>query len=541
MPDATGKKLLRLLRPDQPPETRRAAALVLGEVGTRDAELTAELLALLDEPDADLRTHAMGAIGKLRIDAALPKLLERVGEGGREADAAALAAARLGAKGVRALQEAMPRLAPGLRRRIASALAAAGTAGAETAALDALLDNDPGVVDAAARSLSAEIPTLDRSHRKALADHLLDLLADRQAGSLSLATQTAAVRLLAALGDDRAAPVFWDRAAPPHPTELRAAALQALGKFAAAPSRDQLRLLLACAAERDFHLAAPALMLLRAVPVEARLLAEWLTLLDAPDVAARRAGLEKLAGRDTAAVAAALIRQLRHPDRAWREEALAHLAKLSEGRKALVGALLGAETPDEAWQLARAQAALARDYPPALRQQVFDQARAYLEAGDRRAEPLLFLLREAEPRELRDRLEERALALRKKKDYDRALTYLRLLARDPACAAAVRLELAAVGLKLSPRDLSADARAADPCLQQFASLIHSHEAEATAFLEKAKWLEPEDLFYLGFHFAEKDRQQREFGGTALRLLVKRSPKSKLAKDARTKLKREGLA
>src|SRR5262249_20335988 len=141
---------------------------------------------------------------------------------------------------------------------------------------------------------------------------------------------------------------------------------------------------------------------------------------------------------------------------------------------------------------------------------------------------------------LRDRLEERALALRKKKQYDRALVYLRLLTRDPACGAGTRLEAAVCALKVSGRDLSAEARAADPCLQQFARLIDNHEAETLEFVTKAKWLEPEELFYLGFHFAEKERAEKKFGGEMLRLMVKRSPKSKLAKDAKSKLRGEGL-
>ena len=52
--------------------------------------------------------------------------------------------------------------------------------------------------------------------------------------------------------------------------------------------------------------------------------------------------------------------------------------------------------------------------------------------------------------------------------------------------------------------------------------------------------EPEDLFYLGFHFVEGDRSEREFGAQALRLLLKRSPRSKIAKDARSKLRSAGL-
>ena len=89
-------------------------------------------------------------------------------------------------------------------------------------------------------------------------------------------------------------------------------------------------------------------------------------------------------------------------------------------------------------------------------------------------------------------------------------------------------------------DLTAESRSTEPCLQQFANLVHSHAAEVSEYVPKAKWLEPEDLFYLGFHFAEKEREEKKFGGDVLHLLVKRSPQSKLAKDAKNKLKREGF-
>ena len=150
------------------------------------------------------------------------------------------------------------------------------------------------------------------------------------------------------------------------------------------------------------------------------------------------------------------------------------------------------------------------------------------------------MLREAHAASVRDQLEARALALRKKKNYAAALVYLRYLGRDPACAEGLRFEAAACGLRLSEHDLAA-ARLADPPLQQFARLIHSHEIDPYERLQQAKWLEPEDLFYLGFHFAEaNDRREREFGGQVLKLLTKRAPRAKLAKDAKSKLRSLGL-
>jgi hypothetical protein len=539
MADATTTKLLKLLHAASA-ELRAATALILGEVGSRSPDITQALCAAIDDADAAVRLQALAAVGKLRIEPALASLLQRIEAGGVESEAAALAAAKLGAKGTSALRNLMSRVAPGLRRRIAGALAAAGTASSETAAIETLLDSDPGVVDASVRSLIAEVPALTPAHRKDLADHLLELLRRAKKKALPLATETAAIRLLAALGDGQAEALFWERIQPLQPTELRAVSLQALGNLAPTPNKDHLRTLFACAGEADFRVAAPALMMLKNLPVTAKTASDWLPLFDAPDVGVRRLALEKVGDFDVAAVAAALVRQVHHPDRELRDAAVGRLARLKQGRKALADALLDASTPDAAWSLVRAQAPLVKDQPKDFTDRVFEKAGKHLEAGDRRADALLFLLREENAAWLRDRLEERALALRKKKKYDTALVYLKLLGRDPACGPALRFELAACGLKLSGKDLSAEARAADPPLQQFAGLLSSHPEETTAALDKAKWLDPEDLFYLGFHFAEKERQEKQFGGHVLGLILKRSPKSKVAKDAKSKLRREGL-
>jgi HEAT repeat protein len=535
----TIKKIVRLLHADHPLDVRCAAALVLGEVGGKDAELTRALCDALADGEARLRGQVIRAVGKLRIEPALPHLLERVKEGGEEAEQAAQAAAKLGAKGTRALQELMPKVAPGLRRYIASALAAAGTASSETAAVAMLLGRDAGVVESAAHTLLAQVPALTPAHRKTLAEQLLGLLGNKKE-PLSPVSESAVLRLLAALDEPRVEALLWERIVPPYPLEVRTAALQSLGKWANAPGKEQLKRLFACALDSDFRLAAPALVLLKKLPVGERTAAEWLTLLKASDVAVRQLALEKLGDRDTAEVAEALLQQIQHPDRSLRDGALARLTRLKQGQKALTAALLSAESAERAWLLVRAQAPFARKFPPQWREQVFAQVGAYLEANDRRADALLFLLREADAAELRQRLEERAIHWRKKKNYENALLYLRLLIRDPSSGFPIRLELACCGLKASPHDLAPEARASDPCLQQFATLCQGYEEELSAQLEKIKWLEPDDLYYLGFHFAEQVGQQRQFGGKVLRLLVKRSPRAKLAQQAKSKLRGAGL-
>jgi hypothetical protein len=540
MLDATGKKLLQLLEPGYPLELRCAAARVLGEIGARDAQIAKVLCQALSDPDQAFRIPVLGAIGQLKIDQALPQLLTRVREGGLEAEVAAQAAAHLGPKGVRALQDLMSQVAPGLRRRIASALPAGGTASSGTASVDVLLDRDPGVVDAAARSLIAEISSFTGAQRRALADHVLEIVKPQKGSPLPPASETALIRLLAALADPRGEAPFWARIGPTHPPDLRAAALQALGALAPSAAKDKLARLLACACDPDFRVAAPALMILKTMPVADRALEDWLVLLDAPDPAVRRFALERLAGKDTPKMAEALLRQLRHPDQSLRTEARARLAQTKHGREALATALLTAQSADEAWTFARAQGPFVRDYPAGLRAKLFSQACTYLEAGDRRADALLFLLRDADSAALREQLEARASALRKKKAYATALIYLRLLTRDPASGEALRFEMAACALKVSETALAIESRTADPSLQQFARLVHSHDVDPADRLKKAKWLAPEDLFYVGFHFTEGDRQEREFGAQALRLAIQRGPRSKLAKDAKSKLRSAGL-
>jgi HEAT repeat protein len=540
MADVTGKKLLELLEPENAEAVRRAAIVVLGEIGTKDNALTHALCAALDDPDAGVRLEAIAAAGKLHIDKALPQLLERIKQGGPESEAAAEAAAKLGARGIKGLQELMGETAPGLRRRIAGAMATGDSTSAETAAVETLLDTDPGVVDAASKSLIAKVPTFTAGQRKAVVDRVLELLKPKKGKQLAIATEVALVRLLAALQDQRGESVFWSRIEAPNPAELRAAALHALGRLSPPADGPALKKLLACLADRDFRVVAPALMILKAAPVGGKNLKDWLPLFAAPDVAVRRFAIERLGGQDSAEVAAGLVNQLKHPDRGLQELALAALARLQHGREAMADALLQAEHADAAWTLARAQTAMAKDYATSLRTRIFAKASAYLEADDRRADALLFLLRESDVKDLRARLAERALALRKKKDYARAITYLRLLGRDPAIGEGLRFELAACGLKVSPKDLAADARAADPALPQFSRLIHSHETDPLDYVKKAAWLAPEDLFYLGFHFAEGTGPEREFGGGLLKLVLKKSPKSQMGKDARAKLRRAGL-
>lgn len=530
--DIAVKKLVRLLKPDQPAEVRAAAVLVCGELGVKDTDAAAELLAGLDDEDDSVRLAAVRAAGRLGLKKALPTLLDRIKAGGEESHLAAEAAAKLGADGVKGLQGILHHVAPGVRRTIAAALTAAGDAGADVAVL---LDREPQIAAAAATGIIGRIPTLPAGQRTALVKELVRVAADKKMKPPP-AAELPLVRVLAALNDPSAADALWDRTLPPHPPEVRAAALQAVGGWTTAPTKDQWRRLFACAADSQFAVAAPALMILSKLPAADKQLADWLALLHAPDIAARRLAMEKVGDKDTPEVAAALMAQLTHPYRNLQEAARVRLGKTDHGRQELAKAVLTAATSEEMWPLARSVAQFVADFPPKLRTDLLATASKHIDADDHRADPLLFLLRHADPGGLRDALLEKAVGRRKKKDYEGAVKYLKLAARDPAAGFPVRLELALCGLKLSAKDVAADARASDPALRSVETALAQQPDEVLKQIEKAKWLDPEDLFYLGFHFAERFGAEKAFGAAVLKLVVKGSPKSKLAAAAKNKLK-----
>src|SRR5437868_6005463 len=91
------EKIIRLTGDEHPPEVRAAAVTVLGELGGRDAAVNATILEALEANEAAVRVRAVRAAGQLRIDKALPVLIERINHGGIEGELAAEAAAKLGA------------------------------------------------------------------------------------------------------------------------------------------------------------------------------------------------------------------------------------------------------------------------------------------------------------------------------------------------------------------------------------------------------------------------------------------------------------
>ena len=507
--DIPAKKIAKLLS-SSTPSVRSASLLVAGELGAKDPEIASAVLALLDDPAGFVRIEAVRTAGKLKLEKALPTLLDRIGHGGTEGDASAKSAAAMGAKGVKALQELLHKVVPGVRKYIAAALAETGVDGSDAAATNVFLEPDHTMAEAAEHAIGSRIGEMTEAKKKDLATQLVKLATSKKP-PLPKTSEGPVFRLLSALNVPATASFFWERTQAPYSPDVRAIAIQTVGGWMGTPSPDQWKRLIACAIDSDFRVVAPSLQILEKVAYTAKQLNDWQKLFAAPDMAARKLAVQKLGEENNAAVAEGLMAQMTHHDRSLKDAARAMLIRTDAGRKALVNALVETSNQDEAWALARTAATASAEFSAKLKSELLVKVGEHIEKGSHLADPILFLLKEADAGMLRDGLFDKAVELRKKKKYEPALAYLKLLGRDPGAGFTVRFELACVGLKMSAKELGRESRVNDACLSQFAHAANANLDETVKLLDKAKWLEPDELFYIGFHFAEDMGRLRDFG------------------------------
>lgn len=129
----------------------------------------------------------------------------------------------------------------------------------------------------------------------------------------------------------------------------------------------------------------------------------------------------------------------------------------------------------------------------------------------------------------------RSRQLKRTKKFELAKKYLELLASGLFYTDEVRYEMASTLLKLSRKDLALQSRNDDPALNLFSVLARVNFSGLVKWLKSDRSLDANDLYYLGFHFAERLFEQKAFGVEVLKSLVKKFPRSKMKSAAKKKL------
>jgi hypothetical protein len=286
------------------------------------------------------------------------------------------------------------------------------------------------------------------------------------------------------------------------------------------------------AAEADDRtLAQAALMTLGTLPLSNRLASRLAKLARHPDGDRARFAIEQLGRLGGGAATGALVEVVRTAERRRAEAAAQALHGKAAAATPVAEALLEEQDADRAWLL---RGILKGDAGPksvaaAVKKKLLAHALAGLEGGDRGWESAFEVAREGDAAAAALALRDLAQKLKKAKKVDRAETALHLLSRTEHATDDDRYALASAALARTAKDSTP--RDGDEGLVALTALARRGFDVARA-LKKDRSLGLEELYYVGFYFAEK---KDPLGEELLSEVVAKGGRTKLGKMAKNKL------
>jgi HEAT repeat protein len=551
------EKIVALLSSDAV-EKRIAAAIVLGELKARGAEVTEALAGVLEEGIPLLQRHALEALARVGAKKAAPKIMPLLSARDEDVRRAAVAAlVSVGDDVLPTLQSRMAEASGEERRALDACLAALGGKDAFHALLEGLTASDAEAAKAAAIAVRQRVKDADARQRRSYLGETERYLEKQAKSGTNPGALAAGVKILGYLEDDKAIPTLLEftrgasKANKGAAASVRQEALIALrfllGKKGteAAVVKKVVAALVDAADDPDRSLAQTALHTLAGMELSDEALKRLEKLVEHPDVERARFVLEMLGRQGGAEAARLLVRVLATTkDKRRAEIAASCLVEPIEGQTPAAGsspvrevavaplakALLETGDADRAWLLRNVLRPSAKKVSPATRKQMLQTATSRLSAGDRNWEALFATVRDADAGAAAEAMRELAGKLRRS-NPEKALTVLQVLCRNEGATDADRYALAAAQLTRSPRDTRPAARSGDESLRLLGGLL-DRGFDVASQLRKDKSLSLDDLYYVGFHFTE---QEHPLGEELLKVVVDKGGRAKIAKMARSKL------
>ncbi len=534
-------KIVHMLSDDRP-EKQCAAALVLGELRIKTPDVVEALGQALQSENRLLKVYSLQALAGARSAKVARLVTPFLDDSDEEirTHAAALLASQGNAAAATLLKELHS--GPIVRRRTAvNILARCHDEEIFAKLIDLLPDSDLG--EHTLNVLRAEIDHLSISESTVLQSLASSLLINKD--WLIDPTRTArCLRLLGYLRSPTLVNVLLPFAVEKKPVPVRLAALAALRRpLAASRSTDSpFNALLAVTDDPDPMIARAAIDTLRGLKVPENVTPNLLALSEARHADTRRFALEALSGTSKPRVVKRLLMHLAGDDPASRESAVRSLASMAGIARTLVKELEGSEDNKLTTMLCQVLRHHVDELKPVDQKRIIETAIHAIEEELPAAESLIGLMSVMLPEVYHKHLIAHALKLRQAKRFPQAFAFLSRLDKLGCLDDEGRFITAVTGLKSMPnkKDLGRMPRATHPVLKQVAELV-ANGYPITSKLQEDSDLTDEDLFYIGFNFSEsKDDDEKEFGGSLLFHLVETTPRSKLGKNAKNKLRLLGL-
>ncbi|MFG0319472.1 MAG: HEAT repeat domain-containing protein [Planctomycetota bacterium JB042] len=532
------KRICDLLTSDRG-DVQCAAVLVLGELGADEEGVVDALGELLAGRDRSLMTYALEALEKIGDARALDHVTPLLRRDDELQEGAVRVLAGLGNGVAKKLGERLVEAGAPERRAIQRAWTRIGTVAATKLLLESLARESPGDVEDALLGVRREVTAMTDRSRRATTENLRKFLSGPDARR-SKEARAAALRILGFVDDPSAFVVLLRNARASAPPVVRTAALRAL-RTAPRPARGgeaAARQLLEALGDPDYeHVVRPALDVLLPMTLAPSMVDDLDALTRSRHADVRRFALSKLGTFDSKEAVEVLLRFVDEPDPAVREPAARALSALTAARATVLSRLLSETRGERAWMLARVLRPQAEELSTDQVRRLGERVVRHLDHDNRLYEPLLFLLRHASAKACREVLLRRALRKKRSRRFEDTALTLRLLERHEIFDVEVRYELAIALLKQSPRGA---ARADDPVVELFSGIV-SQDFPLFERLRKETVLTADELAWLGAHFVSREHDEQQLGGQVLHLVMRKAPRSNLAKDARSMLAQHGVA
>jgi len=532
-------------------ELRLAAIRVLGALGSDEPAVTGALSKAAESKAPLVRQYALDALGKLGATAGVDSVLESLGEPGDVGRHAAEALKSYGTAAAKHVRPIMKKAPPTTKRVLIDVLASIGTGACLDLLLEFLLDPDFEIVREVCNTIRGRLDGMSAAQRSRLLVRVQKMLTSKAVKGKTRPTVSALI-LLGHLRDPKARKPLLDHAKPAHPGSVRRYALLGLARIEPAKrltARDATTLV-GYLQEEDFaDVVSPTLEALRGIELPETTVRAVAKLAAAENRDLQRFALRALGGFRSAGAMKVLLAALDGDDDELREAAARSLSHQPSAGPALTTLFVKTDNSVRAWTIAK----VLKPHAPELKKVSLDAVMRRLKAAlkglaaesgnEELVSACFYVLRHTGRPKLASALvaDCKKLASGRSADPAAARMLFAQLARVEVLPLTDRYELAVVGLQLSPKQLQRDHRSADPCLRLVGRLIEEPKLNlARKLAAEGRRLDAETYHYLGFHFGEQLHAHREFGGKMLAHVIKKSPRSKWAAQARSKMNAEGL-
>jgi HEAT repeat protein len=536
--DTTQQQLLTLAR-EGTVERRCAALLVLGALQLRDEAVVEAAGAALGQANVVIKDYALRYFEDTQAKTGIPILLPLLDDADKEAQERIIRLlSRFGQAVVRPLLQSAKTATRLWQLNAARILCAVHSNAAWKALLQLLSQGDSEFNRVVCDLMVVTLRELTEQEQTELYTEV-EAFARTLSEDEPRAALISAIRLLGQLGRAQSRKWLSGFVAGEHHHSIRFHALVALLHCLRGQElqKGEFVKLLPVLEEAEFSDAVRlTLEILEAHPLPEEYQSTLARLVESPHIAVQKFALRKMGEFDSPTVVRALVQQLGDPDAARRDAAARSLQKIPSARPALIKEFLTCDDAGKAWAIAQILPVYEGKWRRDTFEAIWERLQTAIVDDDRSQGAYLYFLKSVDADYAYVQLAARAAQLTQKKRYREAIKFLTPLKEFPSFQAEDKYRLALAQLKLHPHAVESLTRRHEPALELLADLYRSSAFPLLETLKKEKALEPTDLFYLGFHFAEGATGERDLGKDILELLATRYPRTNIGKSAKNKLK-----